>query len=257
MQYLFIEKSDGIGIITINRPDAMNAMNSDVVSELSITISDMIADKEIGVIIITGSGEKAFVAGADIKAMQQMNAEDALEFGKTGQEMTLVIENSPKPVIAAVNGFALGGGCEISLACHIRVASENAIFGQPEVLLGLIPGWGGTQRLPKIVGTGIANELIITGNQISAQEAHRIGLVNHVVTQTELMDTCKEIGKKILNNGPNAIAKSLNCIHESFDKSIEDGLEFEVKAFANLFSTEETKEGLSAFVEKRKANFRP
>ncbi|MDP5958017.1 MAG: enoyl-CoA hydratase-related protein [Candidatus Marinimicrobia bacterium] len=257
MQYLFIEKSDGIGIITINRPDAMNAMNSDVVSELSITVSDMIADKEIGVIIITGSREKAFVAGADIKAMQQMNAEDALEFGKTGQEMTLVIENSPKPVIAAVNGFALGGGCEISLACHIRVASENAIFGQPEVLLGLIPGWGGTQRLPKIVGTGIANELITTGNQISAQEAHRIGLVNHVVTQTELMDTCKEIGKKILNNGPNAIAKSLNCIHESFDKSIEDGLEFEVKAFANLFSTEETKEGLSAFVEKRKANFRP
>jgi len=256
MKYLFIEKSDGIGIITINRPDAMNAMNSDVVSELSITISDMIADKEIGVIIITGSREKAFVAGADIKAMQQMNAEDALEFGKTGQEMTLVIENSPKPVIAAVNGFALGGGCEISLACHIRVASENAIFGQPEVLLGLIPGWGGTQRLPKIVGTGIANELIITGNQISAQEAHRIGLVNHVVTQTELMDTCKEIGKKILNNGPNAIAKSLNCIHESFDKSIEDGLEFEVKEFANLFSREETKEGLSAFVEKRKANFR-
>ncbi len=197
MKYLFIEKSDGIGIITINRPDAMNAMNSDVVSELSITISDMIADKEIGVIIITGSREKAFVAGADIKAMQQMNAEDALEFGKTGQEMTLVIENSPKPVIAAVNGFALGGGCEISLACHIRVASENAIFGQPEVLLGLIPGWGGTQRLPKIVGTGIANELITTGNQISAQEAHRIGLVNHVVTQTELMDICKEIGKKI------------------------------------------------------------
>ena len=256
MKYLFIEKSDGIGIITINRPDAMNAMNSDVVSELSITISDMIADKEIGVIIITGSGEKAFVSGADIKAMQQMNAEDALEFGKTGQEMTLVIENSPKPVIAAVNGFALGGGCEISLACHIRVASENAIFGQPEVLLGLIPGWGGTQRLPKIVGTGIANELITTGNQISAQEAHRIGLVNHVVTQTELMDICKEIGKKILNNGPNAIAKSLNCIYESFDKSIEDGLEFEVKEFANLFSREETKEGLSAFVEKRKANFR-
>jgi enoyl-CoA hydratase len=256
MKYLFIEKLDGIGVITINRPDAMNAMNSDVVSELSITVSDMIADKEIGVIIITGSGEKAFVAGADIKAMQQMNAEDALEFGKTGQEMTLVIENSPKPVIAAVNGFALGGGCEISLACHIRVASENAIFGQPEVLLGLIPGWGGTQRLPKIVGTGIANELITTGNQISAQEAHRIGLVNHVVTQTELMDTCKEIGKKILNNGPNAIAKSLNCIYESFDKSIEDGLKFEVKEFANLFSREETKEGLSAFVEKRKANFR-
>ncbi|MBC8322160.1 MAG: enoyl-CoA hydratase/isomerase family protein [Candidatus Marinimicrobia bacterium] len=256
MKYLFTEKSDGIGIITINRPDAMNAMNLKVVSELSSAFSDMIADNDIGVIILTGSGEKAFVAGADIKAMQQMDSDAALEFGKTGQEMTLIIENSPKPVIAAVNGFALGGGCEISLACHIRVASENAIFGQPEVLLGIIPGWGGTQRLPKIVGTGIANELITTGDQISAEEAYRIGLVNHVVPQGELMDTCKKIGKKILKNGPNAIAISLNCIHESFDKSIESGLKYEVDAFANLFSTDETKEGLAAFVEKRKANFR-
>ena len=191
MKYLFTEKSDGIGIITINRPDAMNAMNLKVVSELSSAVSDLIADNNMGVIILTGSGEKAFVAGADIKAMQQMDSDAALEFGKTGQEMTLIIENSPKPVIAAVNGFALGGGCEISLACHIRVASENAIFGQPEVLLGIIPGWGGTQRLPKIVGTGIANELITTGDQITAEEAYRIGLVNHVVPQGELMDTIR------------------------------------------------------------------
>jgi len=237
MEYLLIEKIDGIGVITINRPDVLNAMNAGVVTELSTAVSDMIADNDIGVIIITGSGEKAFVAGADIKAMQKMDTEGALEFGKAGQNMTLVIENSPKPVIAAVNGFALGGGCEIALACHIRIASENAVFGQPEVLLGIIPGWGGTQRLPKIVGTGIANEMIITGNHIS-------------------VDTCKSIGKKILKNGPNAIANSLQCIYESFDKSIQDGLAVEVDAFAKLFSSDEAKEGMTAFVEKRKANFR-
>ncbi len=256
MKYLLTEQTAGIGIITINRPDSLNAMNASVVTELSTAVSNMIADDDIGVIIITGSREKAFVAGADIKAMQQMDAEGALKFGKAGQNMTLVIENSPKPVIAAVNGFALGGGCEISLACHFRIASDNAVFGQPEVLLGLIPGWGGTQRLPKIVGTGIANELITTGKQITAEEAHRIGLVNQVTTQEELLDTCKAVGQKILKNSPNAIANSLKCIYESFDKSIADGMEVEVAAFANLFNTEETKEGLTAFVEKRKANFR-
>ena len=256
MNYLLLEKSDGMGVITINRPDAMNAMKTEVVSELSMSVSDFIQDDEVGVIILTGSGEKAFVAGAYIKAMQQMDSNDALDFGKAGQEMTLIIENSPKPVIAAVNGFALGGGCEIALACHIRIASENAVFGQPEVLLGIIPGWGGTQRLPKIVGTGNANELIITGNHISADEAHRIGLVNHVVAQDELLDSCKEIGKIILKNGPKAIAISLQCIYESFDKSIQDGLAVEVDAFAKLFSSNEAKEGMTAFVEKRKANFR-
>ena len=256
MEYLLLEKIDGIGVITINRPDALNAMNASVVTELSTAVSNMIADDDIGVIIITGSGEKAFVAGADIKAMQQMDAEGALEFGKAGQNMTLVIENSPKPVIAAVNGFALGGGCEISLACHIRVASDNAVFGQPEVLLGLIPGWGGTQRLPKIVGTGIANELITTGKQIAAEEAHKIGLANHVVPQDELMDTCKKIAQQILKNGPNAIAQSLSCVYAGYGKSISEGMEEEVNAFAKLFETDETKEGLTAFVEKRKANFR-
>jgi len=256
MKFLLTDVSDGIGIITINRPDSLNAMNAEVVSELSSAVNEMIENNEVGVIILTGSGEKAFVAGADIKAMQQMGPDGALTFGRAGQEMTLVIENSPKPVIAAVNGFALGGGCEIALACHMRVASDNAVFGQPEVLLGLIPGWGGTQRLPKIVGTGIANELITTGKQITAEEAHRIGLVNQVTSQDELLDACKKIGKTILKNGPNAIANSLECIYESFDRSIADGLEVEVEAFANLFSTDETKEGLTAFVEKRKANFR-
>lgn len=256
MKYILTEHADGIGIITINRPDALNAMNAEVVNELTSAVNEMISNDDVGVIILTGSGEKAFVAGADIKAMQKMDAEEALAFGKAGQAMTLIIENSPKPVIAAVNGFALGGGCEIALACHIRIASENAAFGQPEVLLGLIPGWGGTQRMPKIVGSGIANELITTGKQILAEEAHRIGLVNQVTTQKELLETCKAVGQKILKNSPNAIANSLKCIYESFDKSIADGMAVEVEAFANLFTTDETKEGLTAFVEKRKANFR-
>jgi len=256
MKYLLTDVSEGFGYITINRPDSLNAMNTALISELDEAVWQMIHNPDVGVIIITGKGDKAFIAGADIKAMEQMDSEKALEFGIAGQKMTLTIEHSPKPVIAAVNGFALGGGCEISLACHIRVASENAVFGQPEVLLGIIPGWGGTQRLPKIVGTGLANELIVTGKRISASEAYRIGLVNYVVPQSELIDQCKKIGKLILNNGPNAIAVSLKCIHESFDKSIESGLEYEVKNFADLFNTEETREGLLAFVEKRKAKFR-
>lgn len=245
-----------MGTVTINRPEALNAMNIEVVGELINAFEELIADESVGVIILTGSGDKAFVAGADIKAMQKMDATEALAFGKLGQRMTMVIENSTKPVIAAVNGFALGGGCEIALACHIRVASENAMFGQPEVLLGIIPGWGGTQRLPKIVGTGIANELIVTGQRISAAEAHRIGLVNHVVPFTELMSTCQKIANSILKNGPKAVETSLKCIHDSFDKSIEAGLEMEVKAFSELFGSKETNEGLTAFVEKRKANFR-
>jgi len=163
MKYLLTDVSEGFGYITINRPDSLNAMNTALISELDGAIWQMIHNPDVGVIIITGKGDKAFIAGADIKAMEQMDAEKALTFGIAGQKMTLTIEHSPKPVIAAVNGFALGGGCEISLACHIRVASENAVFGQPEVLLGIIPGWGGTQRLPKIVGTGLANELISYG----------------------------------------------------------------------------------------------
>ena len=160
MNYLLQEIEDSIGIITINRPDALNALNADVIEELKVAIGSMITNENVGVVILTGSGEKSFIAGADIKKMQTMTSDQALEFGRSGQELTLLIENSPKPFIAAVNGFALGGGSEVSLACHMRVASENAKFGQPEVLLGILPGWGGTQRLPRIVGYGIANELI-------------------------------------------------------------------------------------------------
>jgi enoyl-CoA hydratase len=256
MSLVLKEISNHIAILTINRPEVLNAMNDEVVADLDTAVQSCIEDDQVGVIILTGAGEKAFVAGADIKKMQSMGPEAALEFGKAGQQMTLTIENSPKPVIAAVNGFALGGGCEISLACHIRVASETATFGQPEVLLGILPGWGGTQRLPRLVGSGLANEIITTGRMVSALEAKSMGLVNHVVPPDELMNKCMEIANQILNNGPNAIAQSLNCIKKRMGMSMEDGLEIEVENFSKLFATEEAKEGLSAFVEKRKPNFR-
>jgi len=256
MSLVLKEISNHIAILTINRPEVLNAMNDEVVADLDATVQSCIEDEQVGVIILTGAGEKAFVAGADIKKMQSMGPEAALAFGKAGQQMTLTIENSPKPVIAAVNGFALGGGCEISLACHIRVASETATFGQPEVLLGILPGWGGTQRLPRLVGSGLANEIITTGRMVSALEAKSMGLVNHVVPPDELMNKCMEIANQILKNGPNAIAQSLNCIQKRMGMSMEDGLQIEVENFSKLFATEEAKEGLSAFVEKRKPNFR-
>ena len=256
MEYILKKIDNNIGRLTINRPDALNAMNKELIEELTKSIEEMIDNSLVGVIIITGSGDKSFIAGADIKKMQQMSSPDALQFGKIGQNLTVIIENSPKPVIAAVNGFALGGGCEISLACHIRVASENANFGQPEVLLGILPGWGGTQRLPRIVGYGIANEIITTGKMISASDAYRIGLVNHLVPLSELIPKCEEIAQEILKNGPHAIAQSLLCIQESIGKDIQSGLVFEVNQFSELFDTDETKEGLSAFVDKRKPNFR-
>ena len=256
MSFILKEISNHIAKLTINRPEVLNAMNDEAVAHLGAAVQSCIDNDQVGVIILTGAGEKAFVAGADIKKMQSMGPEAALEFGKAGQQMTLTIENSPKPVIAAVNGFALGGGCEISLACHIRVASETATFGQPEVLLGILPGWGGTQRLPRLVGSGLANEIITTGRMVSALEAKSMGLVNHVVPPDELMNKCMEIANQILKNGPNAIAQSLNCIQKRTGMSMEDGLEIEVENFSKLFATEEAKEGLSAFVEKRKPNFR-
>jgi len=256
MDTLHIQKENSIVVITIDRPDVLNAVNAAVVAELDQAVKDAVSDNTVGVIIITGSGEKAFVAGADIKAMSEMNSADALEFGKAGQAMTLTIENSPKPVIAAVNGFALGGGCEIALACHIRIAAENAVFSQPEVKIGLIPGWGGTQRLPRIVGKGKANEMILTGEMVSAEEACHIGLANAVVPPAELMETCKIMAETILKNGPNAIAQSLASINAGSGMPIKEGLDMEVKNFSGLFETEETKEGLSAFVEKRPPKFR-
>ncbi len=256
MSLIKINNENGISEITIDRPEALNAMNQEVVAEFSSVLQAALSDKETGIIIITGAGDKAFIAGADIKAMQKMTAEEALIYGKAGQKLTMLIESSPKPVIAAVNGFALGGGCEIAMACHIRIASENASFGQPEVKLGLLPGWGGTQRLPKIIGVGRANELITTGKIINAEEALRIGLANVIYPQDELLSSARKMASTILRNGPRAIASLLHCIKEGLSVPIKEGMEIEVQEFSKLFHHDERMEGLTAFIEKRPADFR-
>ena len=255
---MYINKKvvDQIGFLTIDREDALNAMNPDVLKELDQSVKGYISDENVGVIIITGAGDKAFIAGADIKLMQNLDTKGGLEFGRLGQEVTMTIEDSPKPVFAAINGYALGGGCEIAMACHIRYASENAKFGQPEVKLGLIPGWGGTQRLPRIVGKGNATELIIGGHMINAEEALRIGLVNKVFPLERLIDETVDFAKIVLRNGPDCLAESLRCINDSDGNSLIDGLNIEVESFSELFGTDETKEGLDAFVEKRSPRFR-
>jgi enoyl-CoA hydratase len=245
-----------IRIITIDRADALNAMNLAVVKELHEVIRESITSKEVGVVIITGRGNVAFIAGADIKSMQTMSPREALKFSKAGQALTRTIESSPKPMIAAINGYALGGGCEISLACHIRIAADNAMFSQPEVKLGIIPGWGGTQRLTRIIGNGIANEIIITGKMISAERALKIGLVNAIVSQKNLIIEVKNYANEILKNGPLAIKAALNCINRGSDMPIDEGLDLESNSFASLFDTKEQVEGTTAFVEKRKPNFR-
>ena len=255
---MFIKKElkDNLCIVTVEREEALNAMNPTVLHELYDNVSSSINDKNIGAIIITGSGNKAFIAGADIKLMEKLDKKGGKEFGELGQKVTNLIEESPIPVIAAINGFALGGGCEIALACHLRFACKNAKFGQPEVKLGLIPGWGGTQRLPKIVGKGNAIELIIGGHIIDSNEALRIGLVNKVFDQENLLYETMSFAKIITDNGPFAIAQSLKCINDSSNYSLGKGLKKEVEHFSDLFESQETNEGLKAFVEKRKANFR-
>ena len=250
-----ISKNNHIGTLTINRPDSLNAMNREVLIEFINELKKIQSDKDIRVIIITGSGEKAFIAGADIKLMQKMNREEAFDFANLGQELANLIEKSAKPVIAAVNGYALGGGCEIALSCHLRIASDNAIFAQPEVKIGLLPGWGGTQRLPRIIGRGLANEIILTGRNVTAKEALDIGLVNKVVPQEELMNTCFDIANMILKNSPNAIAESIKLIRLAAGTKLKKGLSKEAKSFSQLFETEETVEGLTAFVEKRPPKF--
>ena len=254
---IFIKKElkDNLCIVTVEREEALNAMNPTVLHELYDNVMSLINDKNIRAIIITGSGDKAFIAGADIKLMEKLDKKGGKEFGELGQKVTNLIEESPIPVIAAINGFALGGGCEIALACHLRFVSKNAKFGQPEVKLGLIPGWGGTQRLPKIVGKGNAIELIIGGHIIDSNEALRIGLANKVFDQDKLLDEAISFAKIITANGPFAVSQSLKCINDSSNYSLAEGLKKEVEQFSDLFESQETNEGLKAFVEKRKANF--
>jgi len=253
-KHLILEKEDELAIVKINRPP-VNALNSEVVTEIHQMFDELEKDEQVKVIILTGEG-KAFVAGADISEMVDFGPEGGAEFSKKGQAAFDKIENTPKPVIAAINGFALGGGCEIAMACDIRIAVEGAKLGQPEVNLGVIPGFAGTQRLPRLVGKGKAKELIFTGNMVTAEEAEQIGLVNQVLTAEELMNTAKEMAKTIASKGPAAVRAAKLAINEGVNYELSKGLEIENRAFAKLFETEDQKEGMKAFLEKRKPEWK-
>ncbi len=252
---------NGIALITVNRPDKMNALNKTVIDELSTALDEVYKNPEIKTAIIAGAGPKAFVAGADISEFLSLSNEQGKELAHRGQEMVFnKIESCPKPVVGAVNGFALGGGCELAMACHFRLASENAKFGQPEVNLGLIPGYGGTQRLTQLVGKGKAMELMMTAHMIDANEAKQLGLVNHVTTAETLLEHTKQILEVIMGKGPNAINKIINCVNaavvsDSAFTNGKSGYDKEIEAFGECFGTTEMKEGVTAFLEKRKANF--
>lgn len=251
---LLVEIETGICIITLNRPDKLNALNKEVFNELDKAIDEVYNNPDIHSAIITGAGNKAFVAGADISEFLELKSEQAPQLARRGQIVFDKIENSPKPIVAAVNGFALGGGCELALACHFIYASENAKFGQPEVNLGLIPGYGGTQRLTQIIGRNRAMELMMSGNMITAKEAEQYGIVNKIVTPEELLSKTKEILTIIQSKAPVAVAKVIECIN-NFDHT-QQGYDFEIQKFGECFETEDMKEGASAFLEKRKANFK-
>ncbi len=251
---LLTETSEGILTVTINRPDKMNAINSDVMSELGAVMKDAEHNEEIKGIIITGAGPKAFVAGADISQFQGLNYDQGMDLAKKGQDVFFKIENSSKPVIAAVNGFALGGGCELAMACHFRYASENARFGQPEVNLGLIPGYGGTQRLVHLIGKGRAMELLMTGNMIDAATALQYGLVNKVFPQDALLNETKAVLLTILSKAPFAIGKCIEAANAALGNA--DGYSKELSGFGECFDTNDMKEGTAAFLEKRKPLFK-
>lgn len=250
---LLVETVEGICTITINRPDKLNALNKDVFNDLDKAIDEVYSNKDIRTAIITGSGSKAFVAGADISEFLELKQEDASALAKRGQKVFDKIENSPKPIVAAVNGFALGGGCELALACHFIYASENAKFGQPEVNLGLIPGYGGTQRLTQIAGKGRSMELLMTGKMLSAKDAMQCGIVNEVTSSEELLSKVREVLTLIQTKAPFAVSKVIECVN-IFDHS-GAGYEFEIRQFAECFKTADMKEGATAFLEKRKPAF--
>lgn len=250
---ILLEKQEKISIITINRPESLNALNGNTISELSSVLDILENDTDCRVIIITGSGQKSFVAGADIKEFSDFGQNEAEKLARNGQSLLFnKIENLKKPVIAAVNGFALGGGLELAMSCHIRYASENAKLGLPEVTLGLIPGYGGTQRLPKLVGKGIANEMIFSAKMITAEKAKEIGLVNEVYPIENLLPKTIELASLISKNSPQGISKAIAAVNASDNQS---GYEIEIKSFGELFEMEDKKEGVSAFLNKRKPNF--
>ena len=251
---LIVETENGICTITINRPDKLNALNKDVFNDLEKAIDEVYSNKEIRSAIITGSGNKSFVAGADISEFLDLDLSQATALAKRGQDVFDRIESCPKPIVAAVNGFALGGGCELALACHFIYASENAKFGQPEVNLGLIPGYGGTQRLMQVTGKGRAMELIMTGRIISAKDAQDYGIVNELTSSEELLSKTKETLKTIQEKAPIAVAKVIECIN-NFDHN-QQGYDFEIQKFGECFQTDDMKEGANAFIQKRKPDFK-
>jgi enoyl-CoA hydratase len=254
LKNLLMEKEDGIATVTFNRPEALNALNTETFHELEKAFGELNGDDEVRVIILTGAG-KAFVAGADIAEMKDYGPKEATEFSKLGQRIFRFIETMDKPVIAAVNGYALGGGCETAMACDVRIASEKALLGQPELKLGLIPGFAGTQRLPRLVGLGRAKEMIFTGDPVGAEEAFRIGLVNRVVPHEELMDAARELARKFMKVGPRAVKVSKTAVNQAWDTDLPEGSLHEAEAFGGCFGTEEAKEGMNAFLEKRKPNW--
>ena len=251
MEFVTYEQEGFVGVVTINRPKALNALNSGVLEELEATF-DQVDLETTRVIILTGAGTKSFVAGADIAEMSTLTKEEGEAFGKKGNDVFRKIETFPLPVIAAVNGFALGGGCEISMSCDIRICSENAVFGQPEVGLGITPGFGGTQRLARIIGVGKAKEMIYSASNIKAEEAYRIGLVNAVYPQEELMDMAEKLANKIARNAPIAVRACKSAMNEGIDVDMDKAIVVEEKAFGNCFETEDQVEGMKAFLEKRK-----
>ena len=253
---ILLEKKNSIAYVTVHRPKVLNALNMATMEELRAAFTDIKDDPNVRVAIMTGAGEKAFIAGADIGELSHHDAVEGKEYTHRGQAVLNLIENLGKPVIACINGFALGGGCEIAMACTIRLASDNAKLGQPEVKLGIIPGYGGTQRLPRLVGKGIAMQLLLTGEMISAEEAYRIGLVNEVKSPAELIPRAEAIAQKIIANGPLAVQYTMEAVNKGMEMSVAEGLYLEAVLFGVACATEDKKEGTTAFLEKRPAQFK-
>jgi enoyl-CoA hydratase/carnithine racemase len=253
---ILYDKRDSIGYVTINRPEKLNALNRKVITELDECFEGIQSDDEVRVVILTGAGEKAFVAGADIGEVAPLTSLEGRETSARGQRVLDRIENLGKPVIAALNGYALGGGCELAMACALRIASENARLGQPEVKLGIIPGYGGTQRLARLIGRGRALELILTGDPVGAQEAYRLGLVNGVVPLADLISSCEALGRKIAANAPLAIKFALEAVQHGLQMTLDEGQFLEANLFGLCCTTEDMKEGTRAFLEKRPAQFK-
>jgi enoyl-CoA hydratase len=254
-KHLLVEQRGAVTVMFVNRPDVLNALNRETLAEIEVCTRQFSADPAQGALIVTGAGEKSFISGADINELAVLDPRGAEEVSRFGQRVLDALERSPKPVIAAVNGYAFGGGCELALACHMRLASENAVLGLPEVSLGIIPGYGGTQRLPRLVGTGRALEIMLSGRRVKADEAERIGLVNRVVPRDQLLAEAEKLAQAMLKNGPLAVAAVLEAVQRGLQLGLDDGLRLESGLFGILAASEDMHEGLKAFLEKRPARF--